>query len=96
MQTHKKRFTKEEDLVILSEVKANPQNLSNAFRIASKKINRSFDSISLRWYSKLRKRNAHCFVLLGKSKYLTNMKNSNSSIPIRQPKFKRILKIIFE
>ena len=46
--TTKRRFTKEEDSLILSTVAKNPHNLSECFREVAIKINRSPKSIANR------------------------------------------------
>lgn len=97
MEEKCKRFTKDEDLVILSEVKANPQNLQNAFRDAAcKLVGRTPVSISLRWYRNLKFKEEHCFFLVGGKSFSKNQKNSAQSIPVKQSKLKRIIKILFE
>ena len=40
------RYTKEENLIILSKVSANPSNLSQAFRECAQELNRSVGSVS--------------------------------------------------
>lgn len=52
-------FSSKDDEVILSAVKRNPSSLSGAFKIAAEQLNRTADSISGRWYGKLKKAYAH-------------------------------------
>lgn len=51
-----KRWTKDEDKVLLESVKAAPHNLKQAFTQASSKLNRSVTACSTRWYTELSKR----------------------------------------
>lgn len=74
MRTYKK-WTKEEDLVILSNVKENPENLLKAFAIAAKKLNRSENSIRLRWYKYLRDSYNPVFMVYSNKKAIINGKN---------------------
>lgn len=48
-------FTSKDDAVILSYVNKNPESLSMGFRLAAEHLNRTADSISGRWYGKLKK-----------------------------------------
>ena len=47
----RKRWTAEEDKILVQAIKANPQNKEEAFRKVAKKTNRSSASCSQRWYS---------------------------------------------
>lgn len=74
MRTYK-RWTKEEELVILSNVKENPENLLKAFAIAAKKLNRSEASIRLRWYNRLKDSYSPVFMVYSNKKAIINGKN---------------------
>lgn len=60
-----KRYTNNEDKVIVNKVAKYPGNLQRAFREASVKLNRPIPSISKRWYKKLRNSNV-VFMTYGK------------------------------
>lgn len=50
-----KRFTEEEDIIIIREVKKCPSNLSKAFQEAANKLsNRTEAAVTGRWYNTLR------------------------------------------
>lgn len=70
-----KRWTKEEDLVILGIVKENPENLVKAFILASKKLDRSEASIRQRWYNSLRDSSNPVFMVYSNKKAVVNGKN---------------------
>lgn len=74
MRTYK-RWTKEEELVILSNVKENPENLLKAFAIAAKKLNRSEASIRMRWYNHLKDSYSPVFMVYSNKKAIINGKN---------------------
>lgn len=70
-----KKYSNEEDLVIIAEVKANPQNLRKAFKAAASKLqDRHSSSIGARWYTTLRKRE-QTFTLQSEDTSVTNTKN---------------------
>ena len=74
MRTYK-RWTKEEELVILSNVKENPENLLKAFAITAKELNRSEASIRLRWYKHLKNSYSPVFMVYSNKKAIINGKN---------------------
>ena len=103
------RYTKEENLIILSKVSANPSNLSQAFRECAQELNRSVGSVSTHYYQVLAKANCNTkdkalLSLFGSKNQNTNRKvtrlgsraTKQSPIEIRQSKWRRILNIIFE
>lgn len=101
------KFTDEEDQVIISKVKENPNNLSEAFRKAATEIDRDWKVISQRWYVKnkhqaaLRDRCGHCFLLHGSRTLNINRKNvsintSDNTITISMGKLQKILNILLE
>lgn len=107
MSTTKKRWTDDEEQVVISKVKANPNNLSKAFREASLEINRSAHNIKLHWYTKQRKRPAlkdrcgNCFMTYGGKSLNINRKNvytntSDNTITISMDKLQKILDILLE
>ena len=102
-----RRWTDDEEQVVISKVKANPNNLSKAFREASLEINRSAYSIKIRWYTKGRKKAAlkdrcgSCFMTYGGKSLNLNRKNvhvntSNNTITISMGKLQKILDILLE
>lgn len=49
----RKRWTSEENNILIEEVKRNFDNLSEAFRITSIRLNRSINAVSCHWYQHL-------------------------------------------
>ena len=72
-----RRYTKEEDEIIINEVKNYPTNLLHAFTEAAKKIEgRSVKTISQRWYVYLKKKDDVSALTCGSNKGFTqNVKN---------------------
>lgn len=102
-----RKWTNDEEQVIISKVKANSNNLSKAFAEASSEIGRSVDCIRQRWYTKGRKRPAlkdrcgHCFLTYGGKSLNINRKNvyintSDNTITISMDKLQKILDILLE
>lgn len=106
MSTHR-RWTDDEEQVVISKVKANPNNLQKAFREASFEIGRSVDCITQHWYTKQRTRPAlkdrcgGCFMTYGGKSLNINRKNvcintSDNTITISMDKLQKILDILLE
>ena len=102
--TTKRRFTKEEDSLILSTVAKNPHNLSECFREVAIKINRGPKSIASRWYHYLSKKDSNdktntIFVTVGKKSVNYNRKTAmeNTQQPEKQRSgiWKTIFKLFF-
>lgn len=60
-----KKYSSNEDKVIIRKVAKYPNNLQRAFREAGRELNRPMSSISERWYKKVRNSNV-VFVTSGK------------------------------
>lgn len=100
-----RRWTSDEEQVIISKVKANPNNIQKAFREASLEINRSVGTIQQKWYVKgkhqsaLKDRCGHCFLTYGGKSLNINRKNvfvntSDNTITISMDKQQKILDIL--
>lgn len=82
--TAKKRWTKEEEEILVQAVKANPHNLEEAFRKVAKETDRTTLAIRDKWYRKI-KHNSKCFITISSEKQMINGKNytsRNSSSPV--------------
>ena len=102
-----RRWTDDEEQVVISKVKANPNNLSKAFEGASSEIGRTVSSIRQCWYTKRRKKDAlkdrcgSCFMTYGYKSLNINRKNvaintSDNTITISMDKLQKILDILLE
>lgn len=73
---HRSAYSTNEDNLIISLAKQNPDNLKHAFRLSSSRINRTVGSISQRYYKYLQYR-TEIFALEGQdSDVLVNRKNT--------------------
>jgi hypothetical protein len=80
MKAKKKRWSTEEEQVVIDLIIQNPNNLNKAFRRAAIILNRTPYSCKLRWYKYLSKRETTpvCFVTIGKKNKSINSKNGKS------------------
>lgn len=70
-----RRWTNDEEEVVIQEVAKNPNNLEEAFRRASRKLDRTQGAIHARWHiTGLRARSGICFATYGKNTINPNRK----------------------
>lgn len=79
-----KKWTKEEEEILVQAIQANPHNISEALRTASNTINRSFKACQFHWYAVLSPENKPnkigiSFVSVGPNTIYKNRKNSGTS-----------------
>lgn len=91
--SQKRRWTNEEEQVLISQVRKSPNNLAKAFRATSEITGRSTHSIGQRWYSKVRYSET-VFMTIGAKNMSVNSKNSANSQPVKLPIWRRILKLL--
>jgi hypothetical protein len=91
--TSRRRWTNEEEQVLIDQVRINPSNLTRAFRNASNITGRSPHSCEQRWYGKVRHSEA-VFMTIGARNMSVNSKVSNNPQPVRLSIWRRILKLL--
>lgn len=100
-----KRYTKEEDELILQKIQNNPDNIMCRCRELTTVLNREATSIYRRWYELTKKdsnnsKNKTKYALIGKTIYNPNRKivreKTQQSIELPRSKWRRILDILFE
>lgn len=97
-----RKWTEDEEKVVISKIEANPNNLQRAFREASLEIGRTPAAIGYRWHQGgLRERSGKLFMTYGRKGTLnSNRKNvsgktSDNTIRTGKSKWRRILDILF-
>ena len=86
MRRENKKWTTEEEALLLRQVRAFPQNLSKCFVIVSESTDRSKSAVANHWYTVVSKKpNATCFFTASPKHVSKNRKNgegveSNRSI----------------
>ena len=71
----RRRWTNEEEQVLLSQVRQNPGNLARAFKATSDIIGRSSHSCEQRWYGKVRHSEPVFMTVSSNNTVTTNQKN---------------------
>lgn len=97
-----RKWTEDEEKVVISKIEENPNNLQRAFREASLEIDKTPAATGWRWYKGgLRERSGKLFMTYGRKGTLnSNRKNvssktSDNTIRTRKSKWRRILDILF-
>lgn len=76
MSRTNKRWTEEEDAMLLRQVRAFPQNLSKCFLIVAQNTDRTKQAVANHWYSTVSKRpDVLCFFTASSSHISKNRKN---------------------
>lgn len=70
----KRRWTDEEDKILVQAIKRYPHNLSWAFRKVAKETDRTESAVSYRWYNVTRLKSI-CFISYSQEEQLVNSKN---------------------
>lgn len=94
----KNKWSQSDDNILIECVQENPQNLLKAFNTASEQLNRTKTAVRLRWYNVL-KNNNKAFMLISNNTSCYNIKTATNivkDIPVKESKWKRIIKILFE
>lgn len=102
--TTKKRWTKEEDRLLVQAITANPTNIKEALIQVSKTLDRTFYACHFRWYRVLSitqnsTKASTLFMTVGSKTVYKNRKNSSSNSTIKPIKsnlwntIKKFLKI---
>ena len=91
--SQKRRWTNEEDQVLIGQVRQYPSNLTRAFRATSEIVGRSALCVRQRWYTKVR-HSETVFMTIGARNMSVNSKNSDNTQPVRLPIWRRILNLL--
>lgn len=98
MTTRKRRWTNDEDEVLITQVRSNPNNLAKAFRATSDIVGRSPHCVEQRWYTKIRHTEVIFMTVSSKTKN-TNTKvtlenKPNNTEEVQIPIWRRILRLL--
>ena len=95
------KWTDEENKILVQAIAANPHNLSDAIREASKNLNRTYKACKQHWYSALSPKNnptkvGISFISIGSESIYKNRKNSGNALsePEKNTLWSRIKKFL--
>lgn len=91
--TTKRRWTSEEEQVLIDQVRINPGNLQRAFRNTSNITGRGVKAVGFHWYHKVR-HSETVFMTIGTNAMSVNSKNSDNTQPVSVPIWRRILRLL--
>lgn len=83
----RRRWTEEEEDILVQAVQANPHNLSDCFRLVASRLNRTEKSVTLHWYMSLNvSRNPRVgtlFMTISNDSLYINRKNHFNGVHVR-------------
>lgn len=83
----RRRWTEEEEVILVQAVQANPHNLSDCFRLVASRLNRTEKSVTLHWYMSLNApRNPRVgvlFMTISNDSLYINRKNHFNGVHVR-------------
>lgn len=95
------KWTDEENKILVQAIAANPHNLSEAIREASKNLNRTYKACKQHWYVALSPKNnptkvGISFISIGSESTYKNRKNSDNALsePEKSTLWSRIKKFL--
>lgn len=91
--SQRRRWSNEEEQVLIDQVRQNPGNLARAFRATSEITGRSSHSIEQRWYTKVR-HSETVFMTIGANNMSVNSKVNSNTRPVKLSIWRRILKLL--
>lgn len=89
----RRKWTTEEEQVLISQVRNYPNNLSRAFRATGEEIGKSENAVRVQWYNHTR-HSETIFMTVGAKNMNINSKNSSTAQPVQLPIWRRILKLL--
>ena len=96
--TTKRRWTNDEEQVIIAKVRRHSNNLQRAFKEAAEEIDRTEGAVEFRWYSKLRSTEV-VFMTVSAKRKTVNTKNiiqgkQDTSEEVQLSIWRRILRLL--
>ena len=93
---NQKRWTKEEETVLLSHLADMTNNLTAAFKTAAEELNRTPKSVQQHWYTKLQSTNKVFITVSTQKKLPMNKKISRQAHPIKKSIWRKLLDLLFK
>lgn len=91
MAITRKRWSDEEDRVLINQVGRSPQNLQKAFEATAEILGRTVGACEIRWYKFLKKReDSIAFTLIGANKASKNSKVGGTTTKVNKSLWAKI------
>lgn len=89
----RRKWSNEEEQVLIDQVRHYPNNLSRAFKVTGEEIGKSEDAVRNQWYNHTR-HSETIFMTVGAKNMNINSKNSSTTQPIQLSIWRRILRLL--
>ncbi len=94
MSRQVRKWTEEEDNLLLQQVKSSPQNLSRCFITVAHNLDRSPSAVAGHWYTVVSKRpDTTCF-FTASSKHLSRNRKNGEGVQINRSIWQRLMSVI--
>lgn len=94
MANYNKRWTEAEDIRLLRQVKAFPQNLHKCFIIVAEELERTEGAVANHWYSKVSKDPRNTCFFTASPKHISRNRKNGKGIESSASVWRRLLNII--
>ena len=89
-----KKWTEEEDAILLDKVKSSSKNLAKCFLVLADELQRSPKSVAHRWYTVVSKREGVCAFGVISSQHFSKNRKNGEGVPITPSLWRRFLNLI--
>ena len=89
-----KKWTEEEDAILLNKVKTSSVNLAKCFLVLAEELQRSPKSVAHRWYTVVSKREGVCAFGVISSRHFSKNRKNGEGVPITSSLWRRFLNLI--
>lgn len=94
MSRQVRKWTEEEDNLLLNQVKTSPQNLSRCFIAVARNVDRTPSAVANHWYTVVSKKpDTTCF-FTASSKHLSRNRKNGAGVEINRSIWQRFMQII--
>ncbi len=89
-----KKWTKEEERILLNQVRVFPQNLTKCFMIVSEQIDRSPGAVANHWYTKVSKDPDSLVFFTASQKHVSRNRKNGAGVESNESIWKKLVRII--
>lgn len=93
-QRQRRKWTHEEEAVLLRYVKARPQNLHRCFMMVAEQLGRTENSVAARWYTKVSKDPANTCFFMASPRHVSRNRKNGEGVETNNSIWRRLMNII--
>jgi hypothetical protein len=89
-----KKWTNEEDALLVRQVRAFPQNLSRCFLIVAESTGRSQKAVQAHWYTKVSKKPENMCFFTASPKHVSKNRKNGMGVSTTESLWRRLIRLI--